>query len=74
MFLSAVSLLVLSQDTGGKSVSSIKGLHTVSWDVYLALLCVSLLSFVHVTQAQRTSSHRWGCLRERERESDGCAR
>lgn len=47
-------------------MSSIRGLHTVSYDVYLALLCVSLLSFVHVVkQAQRTSSHRWGCLRER---------
>lgn len=40
---------------GGGSVSSIRGLHTVSY-VYLALLCVSLLSFARVvTQARRTS-------------------
>lgn len=37
-------------------MSSIRGLHTLSYDVNLALLCVSLLSFVRVvTQAQRTS-------------------
>lgn len=58
---SRLFLCWLCHRTGGKSVSSIGGLHTVSYDVYLALLCVSLLSFVHVpTQAQRTSSHRWG--------------
>lgn len=54
---------------GWGGVSPIRGLHTISYDVYLALLCVSLLSFLRVvTQAQRTCSHRWGGggLRERE--------
>lgn len=72
MFLSAVYLLLLSQDTGGKSASSIRGLHAVSYDV---LSCSAVRVSVFLCPCGYTSSANFLALmgvfeRERECETD----